>query len=53
MVCSDEPPMPVAYTPEGERLVTGSLSFVPAVMGMIMAGEIVRELVIAPAADMR
>lgn len=44
VVCSDEPPVPVAYTPEGERLVTGSLAFVPAVMGLIMAGEMIRSL---------
>ena len=44
VVCSDEPPVPVAYTPEGEKPVTGSLAFVPAVMGLVMAGEIVRTL---------
>ncbi len=47
VVYSDEtplPPRPETCT-EGERPSPGSLSFVPGVMGMIMAGEIIRDLV--------
>ena len=31
-------------TDEGEERVPGSLSFVPSVMGLIIAGEIIKEL---------
>ncbi len=52
VVCSDEVPVPVSpdaiVTDNAEsphpRPAPGSISFVPAVMGMIMAGEIIRSL---------
>lgn len=52
VVCSDEVPVPVSpdamVTDSTEsphpRPAPGSISFVPAVMGMIMAGEIIRSL---------
>lgn len=51
VVCSDEPPIPVSLDadPEPGQLTRtvpapGSLSFVPAVMGLVMAGEIIRTL---------
>lgn len=46
VVCSDEPPLPPHpdSLQEGERPAPGSLSFVPAVMGLLMAGEIIRTL---------
>ena len=47
VVYSDEVPLPMRpeTLAEGERTSPGSLSFVPGVMGMVMAGEIVREIV--------
>ncbi len=47
VVYSEESPLPVRpeACDEGERPSPGSLSFVPGVMGMIMAGEIIRNLV--------
>ena len=47
VVYSDEVPLPMRPETfaEGERTSPGSLSFVPGVMGMVMAGEIVREIV--------
>lgn len=42
VVWSDE--LPVAPTKEGERVVPASCSFVPSVAGLIIAGEVVREL---------
>lgn len=47
VVYSEEVPLPMRPETfaEGERPSPGSLSFVPGVMGMIMAGEIVREIV--------
>ena len=45
VVCSDEPPLPVSATDaETGKAVPGSLPHVPGVMGMIMAGEIIRHL---------
>ena len=50
VVCSDEVPVPVsedareAETVPHTRPAPGSLSFVPSVMGMLMAGEIIRSL---------
>ena len=52
VVCSDEVPLPVAADLKEKadenqpkaRPAPGSISFVPAVMGMIMAGEIIRSL---------
>lgn len=44
VVYSEEQPLPLRTTEEGGRAVPGSLSFVPGVMGMIMAGEIIRSL---------
>lgn len=50
VVYSEESPLPVRPEPctEGERPSPGSLSFVPGVMGMIMAGEIIRDIVGIP-----
>lgn len=51
VVCSDEQPIPVhreVREPDADqpyRPAPGSLSFVPSVMGLLMAGEIIRELV--------
>ncbi|MBQ9162488.1 MAG: tRNA threonylcarbamoyladenosine dehydratase [Clostridia bacterium] len=46
VVCSDEPPTaPHPDSIEDGRAVPGSLSFVPSVMGLIMAGEIIKELI--------
>ena len=46
VVYSEESPLPVRpeACDEGERPSPGSLSFVPGVMGMIMAGEIIRDV---------
>ena len=43
VVYSKEEPVKPAFA-EGEEIVTGSVSFVPSVMGLIIAGEIVKEL---------
>ena len=50
VVYSEEAPLPVRpeTCDEGERPSPGSLSFVPGVMGMIMAGEIIRSLTAMP-----
>lgn len=50
VVYSEESPLPVRpeACDEGERPSPGSLSFVPGVMGMIMAGEIIRDIVGIP-----
>lgn len=45
VVWSDEPPIPTRLTDERGKPAPGSVSFVPSVMGLIMAGEIVRGLV--------
>lgn len=49
VVYSEEQPSKVAGAdepmPEGKRSVPGSLAFVPSVMGLIMGGEIVKDLV--------
>lgn len=47
VVYSEEPPLPPRpeACEEGERPSPGSLSFVPGVMGMIMAGEIIRDVI--------
>mgnify|MGYP002797590963 CR=1 FL=1 len=49
VVYSKEPPAPRADVPEAEgdsqkRQTVGSVSFVPSVAGLILAGEVVREL---------
>ena len=44
VVYSREAPL-VPESPEGERAVPGSTAFVPAVAGLIMAGEIVKALI--------
>ena len=43
VVYSKEEPVKPAFA-EGEETVPGSVSFVPSVMGLIIAGEIVKEL---------
>lgn len=51
-VCwSDEPPLPSRAVGEDGRPAPGSLSFVPSVMGLIMAGEIIRTLSAPPVSD--
>ena len=45
VVYSKEEPKNPPYKIEGEKTV-GSLAFVPSVMGLIMAGEVVKELVV-------
>ena len=45
VVYSEESPLPVRQLGEDGCAVPGSLSFVPGVMGMIMAGEILRTLI--------
>ncbi len=47
-VWSDEPPLPSTVVGEDGRPAPGSLSFVPSVMGFIMAGEIIRTLAAPP-----
>ena len=46
VVYSEEPPRKPAITDEdsGKRQTPGSVAFVPSVMGLIMAGEIVKDL---------
>ncbi|MBQ8698928.1 MAG: tRNA threonylcarbamoyladenosine dehydratase [Schwartzia sp.] len=45
VVYSKEPPLPVPETADGGRRQTpGSVSFVPSVAGLILAGEVVRAL---------
>ncbi len=41
---SDEPPIPSAVVGEDDRPAPGSVSFVPSAMGLVMAGEIIRQL---------
>lgn len=43
VVYSKEEPVKPEFA-EGEEIVTGSVSFVPSVMGLIIAGEIVKDL---------
>lgn len=43
-VWSDEPPIPSALVDENNRNAPASISFTPSVMGLIMAGEIIRTL---------
>ena len=43
-VWSDEPPLPSSIVDENGRNAPASISFTPSVMGLIMAGEIVRSL---------
>lgn len=51
-VCwSDEPPLPSCAVGDDGRPAPGSLSFVPSVMGLIMAGEIIRTLSAPPVSD--
>lgn len=47
VVYSEETPLPMRPETfaEGERTSPGSLSFVPGVMGMVMAGEIIRNII--------
>lgn len=53
VVCSEEPPLHPAEE-KGEddrrRATPGSVSFVPPVAGMILAGEVIRDLIEAPSA---
>ena len=44
VVWSDEPPLPLPAPVDGVRPAPGSLSFVPSVMGLLMAGEMIRRL---------
>lgn len=44
VVFSTEPPVRFGDHPGGDRPVTGSISFVPPVSGMILAGVVVRDL---------
>ena len=45
VVYSKEPPVITEPTAEGEsRRVPGSLSFVPSVMGLIIAGEVIKDI---------
>jgi tRNA A37 threonylcarbamoyladenosine dehydratase len=44
VVYSKEPPIK-PNIPEGEKIVPGSISFVPAAAGLIIAGEVVREII--------
>ena len=44
VVYSKEEPIKPLFT-EGEEVVPGSISFVPSVMGLIIAGEIVKDLI--------
>ena len=47
VVYSKEPPMTPLGAPEpepGRKAVPGSVSFVPSVMGLILAGEVIKEL---------
>lgn len=48
VVFSEEQPLPPWQTSEDGPAVPGSLPFVPGVMGMIMAGEILRRLIDTP-----
>ncbi len=45
VVYSKEQPRPVPMPPDGSRPSPGSISFVPSVAGLIMAGAVVRDLV--------
>ncbi len=45
VVYSQEPPLPSPPAPDGEsRPTIGSISFVPSVMGLILAGEVIKDL---------
>lgn len=45
VVYSQEPPLPVEAAPGADRPVPGSVAFVPPVVGLIMAGECVKDLI--------
>lgn len=45
VVSSDEPVQVKNLDPETNRPITSSVSFVPGVVGMIMAGEVIKELI--------
>ena len=46
VVYSEEPPRkPLREIQEGKRVLPGSVSFVPPVVGMLLAGEVVRDLI--------
>ena len=44
VVYSQEPPLPVPAAEDGVRPTIGSVAFVPSVMGLIMAGEVIKDL---------
>ena len=44
VVCSSEPPVRPQLSDEEDKRTPGSVSFVPPVAGMIMAGEVIRDL---------
>lgn len=46
VVYSKEPPVKVETVPDGKRrAIPGSISFVPSVAGLILAGEVVKDLI--------
>lgn len=44
VVYSQEPPIPAPSAGDGVRPTIGSISFVPSVMGLILAGEVIKDL---------
>ena len=51
VVYSEEPPIPTAGAGQedpdhpGRRSTPGSVAFVPSVMGLILAGEVIKDLI--------
>lgn len=44
VVYSKEEPIKVTNTVEGKKQVPGSISFVPSVAGLIIAGEVIKDI---------
>ena len=44
VVYSQESPIPAPERESGERPIIGSVAFVPSVMGLILAGEVIRDI---------
>ncbi|MBQ3799854.1 MAG: tRNA threonylcarbamoyladenosine dehydratase [Treponema sp.] len=53
VVYSDEPPLHVPAPADGSRAVPGSTAFVPPAAGLLIAGEVVRDLLGLPSAGSR
>ena len=48
VVYSEEIPKKIEYKLEEKNKTIGSISFVPSVAGLIMAGEVIKDLILKP-----